>query len=398
MVGIGVSTNSNSGEAGREGASIAVKAMAGTEPAFAVAFCGGQHDPGKILEGIRSELGPIHIVGGAAVGTITNTALGYTGFESAVAVFPSSLDRPVIVTANGLDQGDRETGRELGHKIRSTAKEGSTVILFYDSIKSGPPPVLHVGSQLIEGLYEGLSGFPATIVGAGTVGDFAMTQSFIFDGNNPAKHSAVAAVLPPSVTSRTVTMHGCIPISSFYEITRIEGQVLYELDGRPALDVIRAITGEDLPADHPSLTVTVGEKHGDPFAPYDESSYINRLIITGNPENGSVVLFEADFKVGTKVQIMSRDATRMMESVQKRANAFLSSCGSNRPLWALYIDCAGRSCAFSGGETEEASLVQAAVGQDIPLLGIYSGVEIAPLLGRSRPLDWTGVLTVFTEE
>ena len=168
--------------------------------------------------------------------------------------------------------------------MKAFAKEGSTVVIFYDSIKSGPPPVLHVGSQLLDGLYEGLSGHPLKIVGAGTIGDMGMTQSFIFDGTKMSKHAAVAVVFPSSITSDTVTMHGCIPVSSFYEITRIEGQVLYELDGRPAMEVIRNITGEDLPMDHPALTVTVGEKHGDPFAPYDEASYINRLIITGNPE------------------------------------------------------------------------------------------------------------------
>jgi len=31
------------------------------------------------------------------------------------------------------------------------------------------------------------------------------------------------------------------------------------------------------------------------------------------------------------------------------------------------------------------------------LLGFYSGVEVAPLLGKSRGLDWTGVLLVFAK-
>ncbi len=31
-----------------------------------------------------------------------------------------------------------------------------------------------------------------------------------------------------------------------------------------------------------------------------------------------------------------------------------------------------------------------------PLIGFYSGVEIAPFNGYSRPLDWTGVLTTLS--
>ena len=49
-------------------------------------------------------------------------------------------------------------------------------------------------------------------------------------------------------------------------------------------------------------------------------------------------------------------------------------------------------------QIEEAGLLQGQLGAKTPLLGFYSRVEIAPFLGRSRPLDWTGVLTAFTME
>ena len=44
----------------------------------------------------------------------------------------------------------------------------------------------------------------------------------------------------------------------------------------------------------------------------------------------------------------------------------------------------------------EAELVINGIDPRLPLLGFYSGVEIAPFSGGySRPLDWTGVLTIF---
>jgi small ligand-binding sensory domain FIST len=66
------------------------------------------------------------------------------------------------------------------------------------------------------------------------------------------------------------------------------------------------------------------------------------------------------------------------------------------PFFALYIDCAGRAAAFSGAEKEEASIIQTNIGKNVPLLGIYSGVEIAPLKGKSRGLDWTAVLLILS--
>jgi small ligand-binding sensory domain FIST len=95
---------------------------------------------------------------------------------------------------------------------------------------------------------------------------------------------------------------------------------------------------------------------------------------------------------------MSRDNQLMIDSVRRQTRRLLASLNGRKPVFALYIDCAGRTCAFSGAEVEEAGILQAELGPDIPLLGFYSGVEIAPLLGQSRPLDWTGVLTLFTLE
>ena len=62
----------------------------------------------------------------------------------------------------------------------------------------------------------------------------------------------------------------------------------------------------------------------------------------------------------------------------------------------MYIDCAGRNAYFSDTLEEEAFEIVTALNRDqVALLGFYSGIEVAPLLGRSRGLDWTGVLTIF---
>jgi len=66
------------------------------------------------------------------------------------------------------------------------------------------------------------------------------------------------------------------------------------------------------------------------------------------------------------------------------------------PIGGFYINCAGRCSAFTGSEVEDAKILQEEWKQEIPLMGFYSGVELAPLLGRTRPLDWTGVLSLFT--
>jgi hypothetical protein len=384
-------------EAAKQAADMIIRQLEpGETPGWALAFCGGRHDRHILLRGLRSAFGGIDIVGGSAVGTITGQSLGYSGYECAVAVFLVSSEKPAFITLDGLDRNETDTGRRLGTQLRETAKPGDTVFVFYDSIRKSPPPELAMGSRLMDGMAEGLAGMELVVVGAGTIGDFQMSDSFVFDGRRAVKHAVVAAVLPSEWQSRTTIMHGCMPVSPFMEITRIEGAVLYELDGRPALDMLLDLSGGARDPGNLSLSMTIGEKHGDLYAPYDESLYVNRLILGSNPAEGSVTLFEADFHPGTKIQIMSRDNQLMLESVSGRTRRLIEDLAPQQPFFALYIDCAGRSRAFSGAETEEASLVQQALGEQVPLLGFYSGVEIAPLLGRSRPLDWTGVLTLLT--
>ena len=64
-------------------------------------------------------------------------------------------------------------------------------------------------------------------------------------------------------------------------------------------------------------------------------------------------------------------------------------------IFSLYVNCAGRSCAWSGGEEEEASVISQESNNDIPLIGAYIGVEFTPVLGKTYPVDWNGVLSAF---
>ena len=91
----------------------------------------------------------------------------------------------------------------------------------------------------------------------------------------------------------------------------------------------------------------------------------------------------------------------MIQSAQKNSTALMERIKADRKkaLFGIYIDCAGRTADYSNTLTEEAYEVQNVFNQcETPLFGFYSGVEVAPLLGKSRGLDWTGVLLVFTEE
>lgn len=407
VIGVGRSNNPDPREAGTEAARRAADMLSPAEdPAWVLVFCGGKHDPAAVLAGLRMVVGSLPVVGGSAAGTVTSAGFGYSGFEVAVGLFPASLGSPEILADGGLLEGEAAAGRRLGESLRGLAGEERVVLLFYDSVAATAPPRLHPASPLIDGIYQGMgaddrqggAGCRPHLVGAGTLTDMNLSDGYVFDGTRPRKHTAVAVVLPAAITAETAILHGCVPVSSFMTITNIEGAEVFELDGRPALDVIETMLGIDVADDggrNLSLMVTLGEKHGDPFADYDENRYVNRLILRVESDRRSITLFEPDFRPGSVVQIMSRDNGLMVQSVRDGVRSMNGRVSGRRALMALYIDCAGRASARSGSEIEEAEVLLDEVAINAPLLGFYSGVEIAPVDEmRSRPLDWTGVLTV----
>ncbi|HTW25709.1 MAG TPA: FIST N-terminal domain-containing protein [Acetobacteraceae bacterium] len=360
-------------------------------------FCGGKHDPQPVLGALRASFGDVPLVGGSAAGAIWNHGCGYSGLEVGIAAFLHDSVVPEIRLTTDLDRDEVAAGKALGRSVAETAAENAVVLLFFDSVARNPPLRLHFASSIVEGFQEGLGSHPVTLIGGGLLTDLNLSDGWVFDGAGIRKHAAIALVFPPRVHAETVVLHGCRPVSTFMEITRIEGAEVFELDGQPALAAIKEklphleLTEEN---SNLSLIATLGEKQGDPFAPYDENAYVNRLILNYDRTRGSVTLFEPDFRRGTRVQIMSRDNSLMLDSARNGVKVINDAARARDCLMGLYIDCAGRASARSGAPVEEADLVRQGFEPSVPLLGFYSGVEVAPFQGYSRPLDWTGVLTV----
>ena len=286
-------------------------------------------------------------------------------------------------------------GERLGARIAEIAGEGETTLLFFDSMRSPTPPQLHAGSYLLDGLYRGAGLSAVDFVGGGTLSDFGLSDSFVFDGHSFCRHGIVAVVLPRALRVHTRILRACLPASSFMRITGLDGAVVHEIDNQPATKALERLAGGPIDADRArdlALRVLLGQQHGDLFGPSDGSSYVNRLIVSIDPEAGSLTLFEPDFEVGSRVQVMIRDNRLMFDAARQGAEALIKDTAGSHPVLGLYLDCAGRAGMLCGSEDEEARIVVETLGDNLPVAGFYSGVEIAPLLGRSRPLDLTGVL------
>ncbi len=403
-VGIGFSNQGDSSESGRSVAAQALAKGGIEEPSLVLAFCSGRADANRFFHGLRSVVGDAApIIGGSAVGVITNSELSYRGHPCGAMVIQS--DTPLLRIASCIDLPENEylAGRHLAEKL-NIQPEDQALLVFYDSIREAPaegrPLALNASAPLIAGIEKG-SARPLPIFGAGLIGDYEFNPTVQFSGSHVETHSVVGAAIGAELSLHYRITHGCTPLDGVYHrVTRAEGAVIYELDDEPAVAVIDRLYGtREWQKSTPVDLLTIGIYQGDKYTGAEESRYVNRLITGVLPDGKGVCLFEPDIETGAEVQFMVRDALKMIESARSNAAQLTKKIESEgrQALFALYIDCAGRTAAYSKTASEEAAEIQTALNRlGCPLLGFYSGVEIAPFVSKNRGLDWTGLLLVAT--
>ncbi len=401
-VGIGACNEKDAFSSAKKVAEEAIQKGNIFRPDLLLAFCNSGLDHDEFFRGLQSVAGKkVPIIGGSAIGIITNDYLSYEGYPSGAAAVQLDTIQYRIAAAGNLDKDEKLAGEKLGESL-SCEPADKVLLILYDSIKIPAtdvmPPVMNASSPLIEGIEETLkSDMP--ILGAGVIGDYIFSPTKQFCGSYVGSQSVVGTILGGDVKPYFRIMHGCTPLDGIYhKITRIEGPIIYELDGKPIVEVIDELyENQDWRHQRPNNFLTIGVNHGNRFEEPEEANYVNRLITGVLPDGEGIGIFEPDLAPGTEIQFMLRDSLKMIESTKRNSAELMVEIKADgkKPLFGIYIDCAGRAANSSNTPFEEASEVQDIFNQhNTPLLGFYSGVEVAPLLQKSRGLDWTGVLIV----
>ncbi len=180
---------------------------------------------------------------------------------------------------------------------------------------------------------------------------------------------------------------GCSPISTTHTITESNNNFIKELNGRPALDVLRDDVGEVLARD---MTRLGGYVYAGLFRQNeDNSNYVIRDLLAID-ENSQALVISDIINTGDQIVFCRRDGNsasddldHMLERVNQRLNG--------RPaLGALYHSCIERGRSLFGDDSQELKRIQNAFG-NVPLSGFFASGEIY----QNHLYTHTGVLTVF---
>lgn len=272
-------------------------------------------------------------------------------------------------TLKGMEDS-RSAGKRLGEQL---TKEGLRAVLVLGQ------GVAINGSSLISGMADVLgSAIPIT---GGLAGDAAaFKETWVLDDTGVHNDRLVCLGL---YGTDLIFSHGSFggwsPFGPARKVTRSDNNVLFELDGEPALDIYKRYLGDhakDLPASGLLFPFAMlGSDH-------TEVGLI-RTILGVDEQAGSLTL-AGDIDPNGYLRLMHASSDALVDGAEAAAQAAKTMGMGNGQGLALLVSCVGRKLVMGGRVDEEVEAVGDVFGQGATLTGFYSNGEISPFTGNAE--------------
>lgn len=353
-VGVGVSCEKLPWQAGLQAATAAVTRSG--QAKLAIVLATSHYDCTEVLAGARSALGRSQLVGASCEGFFSEQGF----FEKGIAVLTLAGEELSVSTAliegQNIDAGI--VGQRIGETLLTADSSDGAVICFADSFEGQ-------GTQLLDALYDTV-GAEFSYFGGGAGNSRDSSNSWQMTERGLVSQGISASLIRGCRLSSGVG-HGWVPSGSPLVITRAEGRVVFELDGRAALDVYAERLGgiaDDTFADtfmrHP-LGICYGPDRFIVREPLQivQDAALQFISDVPNQAVAYIMKFEAD----PTFSIASGLAQQALAELKK-------------PCFALISYCISRLTQLGSGYQDEIrSLVGPFAGQ-VPFLGLLASGEI----------------------
>ncbi len=235
------------------------------------------------------------------------------------------------------------------------------------------------GSEVIAGAVSVLGpAIPLTGGLAGDNGAFMQTWSLL-DGRISDRMMLAIGLYGKAVDFAHGSFGGWHSFGPARQATRTTANVLFELDGKPALDIYKNYLGDyamDLPAS--GLLFPFALLSND----HEESGLI-RTLLAVNEADGSLTL-AGDIPQGSYVRLMHASAEALIDGAEVAARAAKAMHQGSGAALGLLVSCVGRKLVMGDRVDEEVEAVGAVLGRHCLLAGFYSNGEISPYLNTTE--------------
>lgn len=316
----------------------------------------------QVTVGLAARYPDVVFSGCSTAGEIANeSVLDQTVIVTGIK-FEDTRVKSSKITLDSIAFDSSEAGRLLVSKL--PAEGLKHVFVVSDGLKVN-------GTDLVKGMAEGLSD-GVTITGglAGDGSQFSRTVIVEPDGTVATESVAAIGFYGEKLSIGYGSRGGWDSFGLDRNVTRSKDNILYEIDGQPALDLYKSFLGDkakDLPAS--GLLFPLSMRDNEDRAP------VVRTILGINEEEKSLT-FAGDIPEGSFVRLMKANNDRLITGAEEAAQE--ASRGlDNNPEFAILVSCVGRKLVLKQMVEEEVECVSEVL--DAPVMtGFYSYGELAP--------------------
>jgi hypothetical protein len=319
-----------------------------------------EHD--QVLDGILNAWPNLELIGCTTAGEMSS-ALGYREDSVALVLFGSDS----IEFASGI-------GRDVSKNIPSACRAAVESAAAKSDLPTAicitlPESMTTSAQQIVDSLRKEL-GSNVPVVG-GTAGDgYRMVATRQFCGREVCSDSVPVLLLSGPLVYSVAVESGWEPVGEPGLVTRSEGTVLHEIDGRPALEFYRRFLGE-----------TANPSPDCPLAMLDEDGKVECLratLGTIDADTGAIT-YLAEIPEGKMVRITVADRGNILDGCRASIKkAFAGYPHGKKPDAALFFSCASRRDLLGTRTKEEFGIIGSVIGDEVPVCGFYGYGEIGP--------------------
>ncbi len=319
---------------------------------------------------------------GEIIGTnVNDDSLSVTG----ILFDKTELTFAEVSIADGAESFEK--GKEAASQLN---QEGLVhVMVFSDG-------TLVNGTDLVKGLMHTL---PETVsITGGLVGDGDRFKETYVGLNGNAEKGKIVLIgfIGKDLRIGYGSLGGWDPFGPEREITKSKGNILYELDGQPALKLYKEYLGDQadgLPGTGLLFPLMLDMDPGG-----EKDVEIVRTILGVDEETQSMT-FAGDMPEGIYAKLMKANFDRIIDGASGAASMSIVGKDS-KPDLAILISCIGRKLVLDARVEEEIEAIQEIMGESVPLTGFYSYGEISPVSPTDKKCqlhNQTMTITTFKE-
>src|SRR5215213_5852580 len=384
--GVGMSRHHNPNVAGREAAEQALEKAGVSKPDFVFMFGSIGYDQHSLVRAVRETTGGAPLTGCSAEGTINGDDADESGFSVVVTAISSEELQWSHGLAAGLEADPRAVGKRVAKDLMPhLSAETIGLFVFPDGLKDFVVPTENLVDNFFAGLEENLPSerfLPMWGGGANVNFNNWAPPTYQYCDDEVITDGVSYALLSGKAQAGWAISHGCIPIGGERIVTRSKGNIIYEIDGKPAMEVFKEYLPEGAlihDRDWFRYVISLSLCFRAPSYMKDEE-YVVRGMPAVSMADGSITV-QTEVKEGTSVWLSSRDKEKVFNGFDRMAAQIKDQLGGERPKLVFQFECATRG-KIMFRDQEKLELLKRfrqSLDPEAPWVGFYTVGEIGPV-------------------